>query len=80
MTTNTGLTVLVGIMPSGAITFLSKLYSGSISDPAIVKQSKFVDKIEEGDDVMAVRGFNIRHLLLKKKATLNIPSFSFTQY
>ena len=68
--------LLVGIMPSGAITFLSKLYSGSISDQAIVKESKFVDFIEEGDDVMADRGFNIRHLLLKKKASLNIPAFS----
>lgn len=71
--------LLVGIMPSGAITFLSKLYSGSISDQAIVKQSKFVDNIEEGDDVMADRGFNVRHLLLRKKATLNIPSFSFNK-
>ena len=63
-------------MPSGAITFLSKLYSGNISDLAIVKESKFIDLVEEGDDIMADRGFNIRHLLLPKKATLNIPSFS----
>jgi len=67
---------LIGIMPSGAITFLSKLYSGNISDLAIVKESKFIDLVEEGDDIMADRGFNIRHLLLPKKATLNIPSFS----
>ena len=58
--------LLVGIMPSGAITFLSKLYSGSISNQAIVKQINFVDNVEEGDDVMADRGFSIRHLLLKK--------------
>ena len=69
--------LLVGIMPSGGITFLSKLYSGAISDQAIVKQSKFCEKLEEGDDVMADRGFNIRHLVLKKKATLNMPSFSY---
>ena len=61
--------LLVGIMPSGAITFLSKLYSGSIFDHAIVKQSKFVDNVEEGDDMMADRGFNIRHLLFKKGNT-----------
>lgn len=67
---------LVGIMPTGAITFISKLYSGSISDQAILDQSNFVDKVEEGDDIMADRGFNIRHLLLPKKATLNIPAFS----
>ena len=39
-------------------------------------QSNFLDNVEEGDDIMADRGFNIRHLLLPKKATLNIPAFS----
>lgn len=68
--------LLVGIMPSGAFTFLSDLYSGSTSDIDIVKKSGFIDKIEEGDDVMADRGFNIRHLLLPRKATLNIPAFT----
>ena len=67
---------LVGIMPSGAFTFLSKVYSGSVSDLQIVKKSNFLDKVEEGDDIMADRGFNIRHLLLEKKATLNIPAFT----
>jgi len=42
----------------------------------MVKMSGFLDLIEENDDVMADRGFNVRHLLLPKKATLNIPSFS----
>ena len=68
--------LLVGIMPSGAFTFLSDLYSGSISDIDIVKKSGFSDMIEEADDVMADRGFNIRHLLLPRKATLNIPAFT----
>ena len=67
---------LVGIMPSGAFTFLSKVYSGSVSDLQIVKKSNFLDKVEEGDDIMADREFNIRHLLLEKKATLNIPAFT----
>ena len=68
--------LLVGIMPSGAITFLSKLYNGAISDQHITEKSGLLDLLEEGDDVMADRGFNIRHLLLTKKCTLNIPSFS----
>ena len=67
---------LVGIAPTGTITYISKLYSGSISDVNIVKSSGFLDKVEEGDDIMADRGFNIRHLLIRKKATLNIPAFS----
>lgn len=67
---------LIAITPSGAISFLSDVYSGSISDAAIVRESKFVDLVEENDDIMADRGFNIRHLLLPKKATLNIPAFT----
>jgi len=62
-------------MPTGTITFVSKLYSGNISDLAIVRESAFIDLVER-DDIVADRGFNIRHLLLPKKATLNIPSFS----
>ena len=68
--------LLVGIMPLGAFTFLSDLYSGSISDIDIVKKSGFMDIIEEGDDVMADSGFNIRHHLLPRKATLDIPAFT----
>ncbi len=71
--------LLVGIMPTGVITFLSKLYTGSISDLHIVKKSKLLDLLESEDDVMADRGFNIRHLLLQKHSTLNIPAFSHGQ-
>ena len=53
------------------MTFLSKLYSGAISDQAIVQQSKFCENLEEGDDAMANRGFNLRHLVLKKKSNIN---------
>jgi hypothetical protein len=37
--------LLVGIVPTGTITFISKLYSGSISDQAIVNESGFLDKV-----------------------------------
>lgn len=67
---------LIAISPTGTIIFVSNLYSGSISDMSIVKESKFVDLVEPGDDIMADRGFNIRHLLLPRRATLNIPAFS----
>lgn len=58
---------LIAITPCGTISFLSDVYSGSKSDAAIVKESKFVDLVEENDDIMADRGFNIRHLLLPKR-------------
>ena len=36
---------LIGIAPSGAITFVSQLYEGSISDQEIVKRSGFLNQI-----------------------------------
>lgn len=72
---NTG-KILVAVMPSGAITYVSKVYVGSVSDKVIVQKSGFLQHVQQGDDIMADRGFNIRELLLKRKATLNIPAFS----
>ena len=70
------LKTLIGIMPSGAITFLSEAFGGSISDKQIVELSGLLHLIEEGDMVMADRGFTIGDLLLALKAKLNIPAFS----
>ena len=67
---------LLGIAPSGQITFISHLFVGSISDRQIVKRSGFLKMIEPKDDVMADRGFTIRDLLLRRGATLNMPAFS----
>ena len=66
---------MIGVAPNGAVTFVSKLYTGSISDVAIVKDSGFLDLIEPGDSIMADKGFTIEKLLLEKGATLNIPCF-----
>ena len=66
---------LLGIAPSGQITFLSKLYTGSLADRDIVTRSGFINLISKNDNVMADMGFNIRDLLLKKNAFLNIPAF-----
>ena len=68
--------LLVGISPTGAFTFVSKLWSGGISDRNITVKSGLVDKLEPNDDCMADIGFNIRDLVTKKRATLNIPPFS----
>ena len=70
------LKLLVGIAPCGAFTFISKLWSGSTSDRKIVQESGIIDLLEEGDNLMADRGFNIRDLLTRKGVKLNIPPFS----
>lgn len=66
---------LVGISPDGVITFVSSLFSGSISDKALTRKSGVLDLLEEGDSVMADRGFDIEEDLLLIGATLNMPPF-----
>lgn len=38
-------------------------------------KSGLIDKLEPNDDCMADWGFNIRDLVTKRRATLNIPLF-----
>ena len=66
---------LVGISPGGAITFVSKLFPGSISDKELTKRSGLLDLLEKGDSVMADRGFNIEEDLITRGVRLNIPPF-----
>ena len=67
---------LLACTPSGTITFVSKLYTGNISDKNIVSKSGFLDLIKPEHNVVADRGFLIRDLLAIRGATLNIPPFS----
>ena len=66
---------LVAITPTGGICFVSKAWGGRTSDRLITEKCGFLDYIEEGDLVMADRGFTIGDLLAKKKAYFNIPPF-----
>ncbi|XP_069695877.1 uncharacterized protein [Periplaneta americana] len=67
--------VLIGINPSGFICFISDAYGGAISDRQLFIRSGLLDLLEEGDAVMADRGFNIQDLLCVKGVSLNIPPF-----
>ena len=59
---------LIGIFPSGPITFISELFYGSISDKEIVRWN-------QGDSVMTDRGFTIDEELKSLGVTSNIPGF-----
>ena len=74
--------VLIGIIPSGAIVFVSPTYEGSISDKKLFEQSNLLDLLEVGDEIMADRGFDIQDLLAPLEVKLNIPPFlnSGTQF
>lgn len=67
--------VLVGIMPSGVVTFVSPTYEGSISDRKLVESSGLLDLLETGDEIMADKGFQIQDLLAPLGVRLNIPPF-----
>ena len=66
---------LIGISPSGVVTFISDLYGGSTSDREITRQSCLLHLLEPGDAVMADKGFDIRYELMLVGAKLNIPPF-----
>ncbi|EDO32204.1 predicted protein [Nematostella vectensis] len=72
---STTLKGLIGITPHGAVSFVSSLYSGCISDKEITRCSGILDLLEPGDSVMADKGFDIETLLRAKRVELNIPPF-----
>ena len=67
--------LLVGITPTGVISFLPPLWTGSTSDKEIVRNSGLINFLEEGDAVMADKGFLIRDLLAFKKIQLISPAY-----
>ncbi|KAK3107302.1 hypothetical protein FSP39_011470 [Pinctada imbricata] len=79
---STTLKALVGCDPNGSVTFISELFTGSISDKAITEQSGFYDVIlslkskgyiNDGNAVMADKGFTIKDGLAEFGIALNIP-------
>ena len=64
---------LIGISPSGFITFLSSCYCGQASDKFIIKDSGFYDLLECEDVVMADRGFHIQEDLSFYFCNLQVP-------
>jgi hypothetical protein len=66
---------LVGSTPAGALSFVSALYSGSISDKETTKQCGIIELLEPGDGVMADKGFVINELLQPSMCSLIIPPF-----
>ena len=65
---------LVAIAPHGAIVFASGLYGGRTSDKAILKDCGLLPKLEEGDALMADRGFDVADIL-PRGTHLFMPSF-----
>ena len=66
---------LVGLSLTGALGFLSELYTGSISDKELAKMSNVIHCLDLSDGVMADKGFDIQDDFAAKGVTVNIPSF-----
>lgn len=54
---------MIGVSPHGAVTFVSTLYSGSISDKELFKQSGIIPLLDEDMAVMVDKGFTIDDLV-----------------
>ena len=68
---------LVGISPTGAVIFISDLYTGSGSDKELTNYlCGILNLVEPGDSVMADKGFDIAYDVMLKGAKLNIPPFA----
>ena len=68
---------LIGIVPSGALAFISELFTGSISDRELFKQSgllKLLETVPRGKSLMADQGFDIEDLIAPLGITLNVPA------
>lgn len=82
------LKALIGVDLRGSVTFISTLFSSSISDNEICRQSSLFDcfkglvdneKLHIGDVIMADKGFTIEKDLEKIGLQLNIPPFAPSQ-
>ena len=68
---------LVACTPNGAISYISPLYVGSISDVELTRVSGFLQTLEgkEGISIMVDRGFTVKDQLSEMGVQLNIPPF-----
>lgn len=72
---HTTVKLLVGISPSGVITFVSDAWPGKTSDRQLTEECGLLELLEPNDSVMADKGFTIADLLEKRQCFLNIPPF-----
>ena len=52
--------MLASHSPHGAVTFVSTLFTRCMPDVEITNLSGLIDLLEDGDDVMADKGFTIK--------------------
>ena len=66
---------LLAISPASHVIFVSSLYTGSIFDNELMNRSRILGLLQQGDEIMADRGFTIEDSLTLLGVGLNIPPF-----
>ena len=75
---------MIAITPRGSISYISMGYGGRQRDVhitldkkhlAVVNDECFISKLEEGDEILADRGFLVRKAIEERGAKLTTPSF-----
>lgn len=52
--------LLVGLAPSGLITYISPCYGGSASDRQIIERSSILNRFDYNDEIMVDKGLNVQ--------------------
>ena len=71
---------MFGITPAGAVSFVSALYCGLISEKEISRCSGITELVDSKNDVMPDKRFIISELPAKKECNLVIPPFLNCQF
>ena len=66
---------LIGVIPQGIISFISKGWCGRVSDKHVTEHCGFLDKLTPGDLILADRGFDVGDTVGLYAANLQIPAF-----
>ncbi|XP_077529055.1 uncharacterized protein LOC144141335 [Haemaphysalis longicornis] len=73
---DTTLKYLVAVNTHGAVMFVSEAFGGRTSDKELTLSCGFMDKLEEGDQVLADRGFLLYEEFYENNVQLITPSFT----
>lgn len=66
---------LIGIAPSGLITYVSPCYGGSASDRQIIERSEILQRFEYNDERMVDKGLNVQDIFISYGVKENMPAF-----